>query len=207
MISPYFNTKLSTTIILKPHQMNNAIYLNLKKNLEEKIVGKCYNKYGYVMKIIQIFDYKDGIIEAENIDSSALFSLDFSCRLCLPLKGMTIICRITNLNKALILAHNGPIIITITNNRINNELFFKDHNDNTRYKKGNESYQLKKEDFIKITIETAKFFNNDEQINVIAFLNDMASEDEIKFFYDDTYKDTNYVDYETFISQSSQTKI
>ena len=34
--SPYINTKLYTLVPLKADQMDNKIYLNLKKNLESK---------------------------------------------------------------------------------------------------------------------------------------------------------------------------
>ena len=81
MTSPYINTKLSASILLHPYQMDNKIYINLKKNLEKKLIGKCFSNYGYVVKIIKILSYKDGIIEAENTESSALFDLEFSCKL------------------------------------------------------------------------------------------------------------------------------
>ncbi len=56
--------------------MNNKIYINLKNNLQE-ISGKCFSKYGFIVKIIEILKYSDGVIEAENIESSALFDLEF----------------------------------------------------------------------------------------------------------------------------------
>ena len=103
--NPYFTTKLSTTVILHPHQMNNKLYLNLKKNLELKTLNKCFNKYGYINKIIEVLKYSDAIIEAENVDSSALFSINFACKICLPIKNMQIVCQIQKYNKLLMTSY------------------------------------------------------------------------------------------------------
>src|SRR5438552_434965 len=110
-LSPFLNTIISTNTIAHPYQMDNRIFINLKKNLEKKIVGKCFSNYGYIVKIIEILNYKDGIIEAENTESSAIFDLEFSCRICAPLKNTQIICEIDRVNKLLITAVNGPILI------------------------------------------------------------------------------------------------
>lgn len=135
MTSPYINTKIYSSVILFPHQMNNKVYINLKQNLERKIVGRCLLNYGFVVKVIEILSYKDGVIEAENTDASALFDVVFSCRLCIPLKNTQIVCQIERVNKLLITAINGPILVIVTNNRINDKVFFKDNNNNIRYKK------------------------------------------------------------------------
>lgn len=193
MSSPYINTKLTTSVLLHPYQMDNKIYLHLKKNLENKIVGRCFSKYGYIVKIIKIIKYKDGLIEAENTESSALFDLEFSCKICAPLKNMTIICQIDKVNKLLITAVNGPILVVITNDRINNEVFFKDKNNNIRYTSGETSNILQPNDFIKVTLQTIQFYDGDEKIKAIGFIEGMASEEEMKSFYADQYKETDEI--------------
>ncbi len=199
--NPYFTTKLSTTVILHPHQMNEKIYLNLKKNLEEKTVNRCFNKYGFIIKVIEILKYGDAVIEAENVDSSAIFSLDFSCKICLPMKNMQIICQINKFNKLLMIGVNGPITVVITNNRVNENVFFKDNNNNIRYKhKNGESKLLAAQEFIKVIIQTVKFFDGDEKITCIGFLNDIASDKEIEENYANMYKDSNVIDHNKFIS-------
>jgi DNA-directed RNA polymerase subunit E'/Rpb7 len=202
IINPYFTTKLSTTIILHPHQMNNNMYLHLKKNLEQKTINKCFNKYGFITKIIEILKYDDPIIEAENVDCSALFSLEFVCNICLPMKNMVIICQIQKFNKLLMVASNGPISVVITNNRINGNVFFKDNNNNIRYKsKTNEkeSKLLGPKEFIKVTIQTVKFFDGDKNITTIGYLNDVATDEEIEGYYTNMYKETNIISHEKFV--------
>lgn len=194
IVNPYFTTKLGTTVMLHPHQMNEKVYLNLKKNLEQKVVNKCFNKYGFVIKVIEILKRSEAVIEAENVDSSALFSLDFSCKICLPMKNMQIICQIKKYNKLMIIGTNGPINVIITNNRINENVFFKDNSNSIRYKyKNEESKLLAAQDYIKVIIQTVKFFDGDEKITCIGFLNNIANEDEIKNYYENMYKDDNNI--------------
>lgn len=205
MTSPYINTKLSKTVPLYPYQMNNDVYINLKKNLEKSLLGKCYSKFGYVVKIIKILDYKNGFIEAENINASAFFDLTFSCRLCLPLKDTQIICQIDKVNKVLITATNGPILVIITNDRINDTVFFKDNNNNIRYKKENQSNILESQDYIKVTLKTILFHEGDEKIKAIGFMDDVANDEDKKKFYEDQYKENEQqVDLNDYL-QSNQT--
>jgi DNA-directed RNA polymerase subunit E'/Rpb7 len=202
--NPYFTTKLSSTVILYPHQMNEKLYINLKKNLEEKVTNKCFNKFGFIVKIIEILTYGLPIIEAENIDSSAVFSINFSCKICLPMKNMQIICQIQQFNKLLLIGVNGPISVVITNTRINESIFFKDNNGNIKYKNAaGESSYLKAKDYIKVIIQTVKFFDGDEKITTIGFLNDMATEEEIQTYFEHIYEETSPVDYEEHISSAT----
>ncbi|AYV77231.1 MAG: DNA-directed RNA polymerase, subunit E'/Rpb8 [Barrevirus sp.] len=196
MTSPYINTKLTTSVLLHPYQFDNRLYLHLKKNLESKIVGRCFSHYGYIVKIIKILSYKDGLIEAENTESSALFDLEFSCKICAPLKNMTIICQVDKVNKLLITAINGPILVVITNDRVSPISFFKDKNNNIRYKQegpDNKSAVLGPNDFIKVTLQTIQFYDGDEKIKAIGFIEGMAKEEEMTSFYADQYKETDVI--------------
>lgn len=208
MSSPYINTKIHTSVILHPYQMDNKIYINLKKNLENKVVGRCFSKYGYIIKVIEIIHWKDGIIEAENTESSALFDLEFSCKICSPLKNTQIICEIDRINKLLITAKNGPILVVITNDRLNNVIFFKDNNNNVRYKKDGQSKMLESQDFIKVTLQTIQFYDGDEKIKAIGFIDDIATEDDKKKYYMDQYDNPNdMIDFETYSKPKIDTNI
>lgn len=205
-ISPFINTVIQNSTILHPYQMNNSVYRSLKTNLERKLVGKCFSNYGYIVKIIEILSYKDGVIEAENTESSALFDLTFSCRICAPLKNTQIICEIDRVNKLLITAVNGPILIVITNDRTNSKVFFKDNNNNIRYKKEGQSLMLQPHDFIKVTLQTIQFFDGDEKIKAIGFMEDIADESEKKKYYEDQYVESNdYVDFNEYKTSKQQT--
>jgi DNA-directed RNA polymerase subunit E'/Rpb7 len=187
MTSPYINTRLSTSIYLAPDKFDNKIYLNLKKTLEKKVTGRCYHDYGYISDVYEIIEYKDGIIEAENLMGSATFDVEFSCRLCRPVRNQKIICQVNRVNKVLITLKNGPILVIITNDRINEETFFTDNNNNLRYKKEGKSQILQPNEFVRVTIVSTVFNHGDNCIKAIGYLDDIANEEEVKKFYQDMY--------------------
>lgn len=201
MYSPYINTVLSTTVPLYPHQMNNKVYLNLKHNLEDSVVDKCFSRYGLIIGVYEILEKKDGFIEAENMDGSAIFNVLFSVRLCAPLERQQIICKVEKINKSLIKAENGPILVIITPDRNNDKIFFKDHNDNIRFNSQDGSEMLKMGDFVKITLETVRFNDGDDKIKCIGILDNVATEDEIKLFYQDQYanSDNDTIEYKDYV--------
>lgn len=207
MTSPYINTKLYTSVSLHPDQMDNKIYINLKKNLERKVVQKCFRDYGYIMQIYEILEYKDGIIEAENFMSSALFDVSFSCRLCRPLKNKEIICQIDRVNRVIVTATNGPILTIITNDRINDDIFFTDNNNNLRYKdkETDTSKILKEKEFVKVIIKSIVFNNGDDRIKAIGFLNGMATEKDVQEYYQELYNtDEKIVDFEKYMESENE---
>ena len=187
MNNPYIDTILYTSIDLKPNQINNDIYKNLKDNLEKKLGEKCYRHYGYIMNIYEILKYEEGLFRKENLMASVKFNITFSCKLCIPLKGTEIVAQVNRVNKMLLTAENGPILIIITKNRINDKVFFTDNNNNLRYRVGKESKILEPKDLVKISIVTITFYDGDNKIKVIGFLNDMAKDDEIKQYYNQLY--------------------
>lgn len=198
MEGPYINTKLSTTVSLRPDQMDNKVYINLKRNLEEKINSRCYKDYGYISNIYEILEYKDGVIEAENLMGSAVFDVSFSCRLCKPLKNHIVVAKIKRVNKVLITAENGPILIIITNDRVDSDVFFTDNNNNIRYKKDGSSEMLKSGDYVKITIRSVVFNDQDTKIKAMGYLENIATDKEIKQHFEDMYSSDELVDYDQY---------
>lgn len=202
MISPYINTKLYTHVSLLPNQMDNKLYINLKKNLENKVSKRCFNDKGYIVDVYKILEYKDGMIEAENPSGSAIFDVSFSCRLCIPLKGKQIVCKVDRVNKLLITTVNGPILVIITNERINDKVFFSDNMNNLRYRVDQTSRLLEAGDFVKVTIINTTFNNGDDKIKAIGFIDDIASEEDKKFYFNELYEtDKNIISYEQYIKQ------
>jgi DNA-directed RNA polymerase subunit E'/Rpb7 len=178
--SPYINTTLVCPVMLQPTQMDNKLYLHLKTNLVNKLVGKCYLNYGHIIKIYKIDEISDGIIEAEDSACSAKIIVKFSCKLCLPAKNKEIICKIDRMNKALISGINGPIKAIITPDKINKEKFFTDTDRNIRIKSNSEI--LLPNIYIKVLIFSSTFSNYDTDIISIAYLQDIATQDEINMY-------------------------
>jgi DNA-directed RNA polymerase subunit E'/Rpb7 len=187
-ISPYIVTRLHSTIVLKPEQMNEGLYNNLKYNLIAAYKNRCYKDYGCVMDIIEILSKEMGRIETEDLTASARFNITYSCILCRPLKGTYILCKIDNLTKAMILAKNGPIAIIIIPDKVNDNNFIIVNN-NIKYKdkNSNMTQALAADDIIKVKILNMTFRNNADNISVIGYLDNIATTKEIKDFYDDQY--------------------
>jgi DNA-directed RNA polymerase subunit E'/Rpb7 len=200
--SPYINTILYTTVAISPDQLNNNLYLNMKENLIKKLEKKCYGKYGYVVYVNKILEYKGGVLNAENFNADAMFDIKFSCKLCSPLKNTFIVCQVETITRAIIRVFNGPILAIITGERYNENKFAYDSLNNIQYNDDKKYKNLQKNDFVKITLISTKFSDGDERIIAIGFLNDMASTDDIKEYYDKLYKkDMAKIEYNKYIEQ------
>ena len=135
---------------------------NLKQHLENKLKNlyesKCVEE-GYIQNdSINIINYSGGRINGENI----VFTIVFSCMLCLPIENMSVTCVIQNITKAGIKAKldkytNSPMIIYISRDH---------HYDNDLFSK------LKEDDEISVKIIGHRFELYDDNISVIAELNE-----------------------------------
>ena len=128
MNNPFIDTMLYATVALHPSQLNNNIYSNLKQNLIEKYERRCYKDYGYICKIYEIIKRDNGILIPEDLNSSAIFKVKFSCRLCHPLENTQIICKVNQTTDLFISLVSEPIhiIVTTDSDRINSSVFYKD---------------------------------------------------------------------------------
>jgi len=186
---------LSAKISLFPHQMNNDIYYNLKYNTEKKVKGKC-NEFGYVIKVINIEDYNDGVVEGENFTGSAVYNIKYLASLCFPTEKTQIIAKIENINNAIILASHGPISTVITPEKINTLIFTNDIGKYYYKSKENDRQELKKGELIKLTILSKKLYKNDIMIS-LGFLDDIATDGEKENYYKPELFNVDYKNEET----------
>lgn len=184
--NPYINVKISTTIMLNPNQINNNIYNNIKSNLQRKLEGRCYKDIGFIQKIFQVVDYKNGRLEAENVLCAPVFDVSITCRLCRPVKDTIIVGQINKITRALIRINNGPIVAFITPANISNK-FFRDDVGNLRVKDGNLSRVVKSGDYVKVEVKQYTFNSTDKNIIVAGFIHDVCTDDEIKIHMDQMY--------------------
>ena len=180
LVVPIINTVLSTKVALLPKQMNNDIYYNLKHNIEKKVQGKC-NEFGYVIKVLKIENYSDGEVEGENFTGSAVYNIRYLASLCIPVEKTQIICKIENINNAIILATHGPISCVITPDNINTTIFVNEIG-KYYYNLNNSRTELKKGDLVKLTVLSKKLYKNDIMIS-LGFLDQIAVQGEIDNYY------------------------
>ena len=178
IVSPYIRTYLETTISLKPHQLNNNIYKNIKDAVIQKHIGKCFMNYGYISKIYKISmdNIKGGVISMEDMSSSVLFTVTFLCKICNPLKDSII-----GIHRLLIYAQNGPISIIIKNNFINPQIFFYNNEKNVYIVKENDKKRiLENNSYVKIKVIDKKIINNDKNIIIMGYMLSPATNEEWK---------------------------
>lgn len=179
LVSPYKNIFQYTRISLAPHNLNSDIKNNIMFKLKNSIEKKC-NKYGFIENIYEIAEYKDGIIMNEDFSGNVIFNVKYYCKLCLPVINTVIIGQIKLINQELIIANNGPMYIFITNNNINDEFWKVNNNEIVNKKTKN---KLKENNLVKILILDKRINANSKKINLIGKLQDFATEDEIKKYY------------------------
>jgi DNA-directed RNA polymerase subunit E'/Rpb7 len=184
--NPYINTYLNTTVRILPSQMDNNIRKHIKNNLEKEHINKCFLDYGYVSKIVEIVPNYDAEIVAEDPLSCALFQVKFLCELCRPLLNSTIICRTGGVTPPIILLVNGPLDIIIkTSQNINKNVFVFNQKLNTWTAKKESAEQnkyivVKEGMLMKVKIINKKIINKSERILCIGYLENIATEEEIR---------------------------
>jgi DNA-directed RNA polymerase subunit E'/Rpb7 len=194
MTSPYVDRELRTLVELQPYQMNSNIYQNIKENLTNRVAGKCITE-GYVCKIYQVTEYEDPEIIAENFNALAVYDVKYIARICNPVHGSIITVRITEINKAIIEAWNGPIQAIVEITKYNPNFFFinsygdlchkmkldvdkkKGKVDDNDIKKGK---VLNKDDCVKLLVTSKKYNMNDNSILVLGVIDNIASDVEIE---------------------------
>jgi len=204
--SPYIDTEQYSRIALNSYQMDTDILINIKFNLIKKVENKC-NKNGYIVKVYKILENKNGIIHPENFNATAIFDIKYSCKLCMPIESTTIICQIRNINKVLMVAENGPILAIILSNNINMENF-KYNSTSTGLINIKTKKELLVSDYIKINIISKTFNFGDNQIKIMAYLEDVATESEVSTFFNqnisENEEEDNYTEnYNTENNQES----
>ena len=186
LIVPYINTYLSSPIELLPEQMNNDLYIHIKNNLKKKLLNKCYKEYGYITDLFDIHQINEGKIHYEDQNCGAIFNVKFTCKICIPIINKQIIGCVDRFNRTILRLINGPIIIIITFDRINNEHFIIDDDCNIFIKNNNDNHfntELKKGDYVVVTIESKLFNDMDAYIITTGYMERIATKEEIEEFY------------------------
>jgi DNA-directed RNA polymerase subunit E'/Rpb7 len=172
----FVDLKLHDIIHLYPWQLNNELYLNLKKNLKIKTEKKCVDA-GYICKINNIEEY-DGYIIPEDLSGNVTFKVTYTAKVCIPLPGYQIIMKVEQIIKQAIMATNGPIAGIIKFTDTNNNIFFTNDSNELINKKTNKP--LKIGDYVRVTIKSKRSFIGETRIGILGFINDIASDDEVK---------------------------
>ena len=183
-VSPYMTTNLVTDVELEPYFMNNDLYGNLKKNLEDKLLNKSYKNYGYIINVIKINDFENNIIPIEVLTGTAIYKLYFTCRLCTPMTDTVIICKIDKITETFITGKNGPITFFVNRDKINDKYFFFEKNNNLKYKNSNNVVQdVNVGQLVRILIGCIEYRPSD--IIIAGYLLSISTKDDISIYNND----------------------
>ena len=178
LVSPYRNIKQYTRISIEPYQMNSDIKNNMKNVLKKKIEKKC-NKNGFIDEVYRILEYSDGFLPTENLNGAAIYNITYHCKICIPVENTVIIGLVRVINQELVVAINGPILIFIPKENVDNNTW--DIPDG--YLNKNNKKKLVSGDYVKIQIVDKRVNQNDSQIKAIGKLIDFASNDEVEKYF------------------------
>lgn len=202
MNQPYINTYLLTTVAINPSQMDNNIRNNIKSNLIKKITNKCFSDYGYIMQIHDMTYINDAKIISEDPISSAVYNVKFLCTLYNPLINSVIIGTIKKITQKDIRVVNGPVDIIIRMPNYINTSLFKFNTKINEWtillseeieKQVDGDKKIKKYEIIKpgknvkVKILAKRIINNQDRILCIGYLENIASDEEVKQNIIDTY--------------------
>lgn len=184
LTSPYKDIEQFTKIKILPHQLNSDIRNNMLLNLKKKVEKKC-NKNGFIDEVYRITHNEEGIMPSENLSGNVIYDVSYHSRICIPIENTNIIVQIRLISQDLIMAINGPIVMFISRDNIDTNVW--ELEDNFRHIK--KKTFLKTNDYVKVKIIAKRINNGDSQIKTMGLLLDYATDKEITNYYGSIIKE------------------
>jgi len=165
--------------------MNSDIRNNMKIVLKKKVEKKC-NENGYIDEVYRIMKYEDGDLIAENLSGNVIFNVNYHCKICIPIENTIIIGQVKVINQEVIVCINGPIMIFITKDNIDTNIW--EISDGYLHKPRKEKLIVGQ--YIKIHILNKNINQGDVQVKAIGIMMDYATTDELTKYYGNIIEDS-----------------
>lgn len=209
--NPYISTYLTSDVRIHPREMDNNISKHIKFNLEKELINKCFNDYGFIAKIHELEIDKNARIVPEDPMCCAIFKVKFLCTLCRPITNSFVIAKIVNITEPLIILSYGPleIIVKTFSNLNKNRFIFNQKIAHWTAKKesqkddkeGQQRYAvLKQGGYLKVKILGKKIINKTKYITCAGYVENIATDDEIKKSITYMYEIKKYDSMDEYIS-------
>jgi DNA-directed RNA polymerase subunit E'/Rpb7 len=92
----YVDSLLSKKVVLKITEIGKNIKQNLEKKIKNSIEGKCITE-GFVRpNSLQVKTYSCGLVKDDHIE----FQVIYTCKVCNPIIGLEVQCKVKNITKA-----------------------------------------------------------------------------------------------------------
>ena len=188
LYNPFKQIDLVSVVKLHPHQMNGDYYVHLKRNLEAKVIGKCNND-GMITEVLKLTSYDENEINPESFEGDADYRISYIATICVPIEGKAIILKVDK-----ILLQYADFIIVGTNGYFRCVMPLSGNKKTLHMDKGQIIFTslnkpIVKGDYIKVSIIHKRIEANDKTIGIKGSLLALATEDEVKHFYNSKDED------------------
>ena len=103
LINPIIIKNITAPVVLYPNQLNNDLLIHMKNNLEELYKKRCFKDIGFIIEILDIIKYSEGIIYPEQNEGCVQYIVEFSCKMSVVIKDTIIIGKVEQINQQFIL--------------------------------------------------------------------------------------------------------
>ena len=107
-----FIMEFEEELIITPDNIEKDLKNKIKAKLIQKVIGKCTEKYGYIIYVIKIFDIENGVIMDTTGD--ILFNIKYRAIVMKPLLGEVVEGYINKVHEYGITAVVGPMEVYIS---------------------------------------------------------------------------------------------
>lgn len=183
LINPTIIKNITAPVILYPYQLNNDLLTHMKNNLETLYKNKCFKDIGFIIDIIDIIKYSEGIIYPEQNEGCVQYIVEFTCKMSVVIKNTIIIGKVEQINQEIIYLSHYPYNIIVEHNNINMNKF-EYITPNIKYINGD---FINKGDYLKIRIISSNLMNGETKIIALGYLEDIVSDKELEEYYDNIY--------------------
>lgn len=179
-VQPYNKVVLSERVVLPCDKLNENLYKHIKSQLKKQVIGKG-RKHSIVIKVHKIKKYDSGLIIPEDLQCKPTYNVSYSATICTPIQDTSITARISKINKAAIIAVNGPIDIWILQNAGRFDSKYFTYNKDILLKKKEKEF-LQVGDYVNVKLLQIQCIENNTKILVLGYLQRIAKKSEIKSF-------------------------
>jgi len=183
LINPIIIKKITAPVILYPNQLNNDLLTHMKNNLEILYKNRCFKDIGFIIDIIDIIKYSEGIIYPEQNEGCVQYIVEFTCKMSVVIKNTIIIGKVEQINPEMIYLTHYPYNIIVEHNNININKF-EYITPNIKYINGD---YINKGDYLKIRIIRSNLMNRETKIIALGYLEDIVSDKELEEYFDNIY--------------------
>ena len=180
-----FKTTLKSVVVVKPEQLNNDLYMNIKDNLEKRLLGKVFGSYGLIEKIYGINKIGEGKIHQEDNDCNVYFDVNFNCRIIRPTNGNIIIAKIDSISPEYIVLSSGEIKIIVKNKHIGDKFILDSIKGIYQNKETGKVIDIG--DYFKVEINKYQMINKEKVIYASGSIIEEAEDKEVERYYDSVY--------------------